>query len=99
MTAITFDTLKFVERLTTAGVPEAHAKAEAFALRDILTESLDTTLATKADVDRVERKLEHVENNLKADIAELKYDLLKWIVGLALAQFGLLVGVLMKLSH
>ncbi|CAK0743399.1 DUF1640 domain-containing protein [Gammaproteobacteria bacterium] len=92
MTAITFDTLKFVERLTTAGVPEAHAKAEAFALRDILTESLDTTLATKADVERVETKLERV-------IAELKYDLLKWIVGLALAQFGLLVGVLMKLSH
>ena len=32
MTAITFDTLKFVEKLKAAGVPEGHAKAEAEAL-------------------------------------------------------------------
>lgn len=33
MSAVTFDTLKYVERLTQAGMPEAHAKAEAEALR------------------------------------------------------------------
>ncbi len=44
MTAITFDTLKFVERLTAAGVPDAQAKAEASALRDVLAEALDTTV-------------------------------------------------------
>lgn len=35
----------------------------------------------------------------KHDLAELKYDLLKWIVGLALAQFGVLIGILLRLTH
>lgn len=35
----------------------------------------------------------------KNDLMELKYDLLKWIVGLAFAQFALLIGILMKLPH
>ncbi|OFZ68955.1 MAG: hypothetical protein A2V79_10905 [Betaproteobacteria bacterium RBG_16_56_24] len=35
----------------------------------------------------------------KNDLHELKYDLLKWIVGLAFAQFALLIGILMKLPH
>ncbi|MBI3523651.1 MAG: DUF1640 domain-containing protein [Betaproteobacteria bacterium] len=34
----------------------------------------------------------------KADLMELKFDLLKWIVGLALAQIGLIVGILIKLA-
>lgn len=33
----------------------------------------------------------------KSDINEMKYDMLKWIVGLALGQFALLVGILMKM--
>jgi hypothetical protein len=32
MASLTFDTLKFAERLIAAGVPDAHAKAEAAAL-------------------------------------------------------------------
>lgn len=35
----------------------------------------------------------------KNDLMELKYDLLKWIVGLAFAQFALLIGIMMKLPH
>jgi len=35
----------------------------------------------------------------KNDLFELKYDLLKWIVGLAFAQFALLIGILLKLPH
>lgn len=33
----------------------------------------------------------------KTDQAELKFELLKWMVGLALAQFALLAGILVKL--
>ncbi|MEW5973614.1 MAG: DUF1640 domain-containing protein [Pseudomonadota bacterium] len=36
MATITFDTLKFVEKLRAAGVPEAQAKAEAEALAEAL---------------------------------------------------------------
>jgi hypothetical protein len=32
-------------------------------------------------------------------LAEMKYDLLKWIIGLALAQFTVLIGILLKLPH
>jgi hypothetical protein len=35
----------------------------------------------------------------KSDLNALKYDMLKWIVSLAFAQFALLVGILMKLPH
>lgn len=34
----------------------------------------------------------------KTDLVELKFDLLKWIVGLALAQMSLIIGVLIKLA-
>ena len=33
----------------------------------------------------------------KSDLHELKLDIIKWMVGLALAQVGLLVGILVKL--
>jgi hypothetical protein len=33
----------------------------------------------------------------KGDLLELRMDIVKWMVGLALAQVGLLVGILVKL--
>lgn len=83
MVSITFDTLKFAEKLIAAGVPEAQAKAEASALSEVLEINLKD-LVTK----------EHLDYKL----AELKADLIKWVVGLALAQSGLLVGILLKLA-
>lgn len=57
MATITFDTLKFVEKLKSAGVPEAQAKAEAEALVSALAEAMDSQLATKSDIFRVEKEL------------------------------------------
>lgn len=57
MAAITFDTLKFVEKLKAAGVPDAQAKAEAEALVSAFSEAMDAQLATKTDIGRVEREL------------------------------------------
>ena len=47
MTAITFDTLKFVDRLRAAGIPEAQAKAIAEAMREAQGEA---ELATVRDL-------------------------------------------------
>ncbi len=47
---VTFDTLKFVERLETAGIPARQAKAILEAQRQVIEESLDNTLATKLDI-------------------------------------------------
>jgi hypothetical protein len=52
MATITFDTLKFVERLKAGGVPEAQAKAEAEALVTAFSEAMDSQLATKSDINR-----------------------------------------------
>jgi hypothetical protein len=41
MATITFDTLKFVERLKAGGVPEEQAKAEAEALVTAFSEAMD----------------------------------------------------------
>lgn len=57
MATITFDTLKFVEKLKSAGVPEAQAKAEAEALVSALAEAMDSQLATKTDIFRMEKEL------------------------------------------
>lgn len=80
MSTITFDTLKFAERLKAAGVPEAQAKAEAEALRDVFSEALDTTLATLTGIIAV-------KSELKVDIGSLdaKVDKLSWMMGILIA--------------
>lgn len=58
MATITFDTLKFVERLKSAGVPDVQAKAEAEALSEALSETIAIReLATKADLEAVKSDL------------------------------------------
>jgi hypothetical protein len=82
MTAITFDTLRFVKTLEAAGIEHSQAEAFAEAQREAFSELVSLgDLATKRD------------------LSEMKYDLLKWIVGLALGQFALIMGILMKLSR
>lgn len=57
MATVTFDTLKFVEKLKAAGVPEAQAKAEAEALLSAFSEAMEAQLATKSDISRIEKEL------------------------------------------
>ncbi|MBF0153678.1 MAG: DUF1640 domain-containing protein [Magnetococcales bacterium] len=86
MTTITFDTLAFVKKLETAGVPPAQAEAQAEALTDILRkveESRLQELATKGDVLRLEK-----------DIADAKTDMLKWTAGMFAAQTALIIGAM-----
>ncbi|MCF2133893.1 MULTISPECIES: DUF1640 domain-containing protein [Burkholderiaceae] len=57
MAAIAFDTLKFANRLKTAGVPPAQAEAEAEVFADIFEANFDA-LATKADLRELEMRLD-----------------------------------------
>lgn len=73
------------DALKEAGASEEKASAAAVA---VSAYSLDrANLATKEDIARLER-----------EIAGVKFDILKWVVGLALAQFALLIGILIKVS-
>ena len=72
------------DALKEAGASEEKAIAAAIA---VVAYQLDrVNLATKEDIVRLER-----------EIAAAKFDILKWVVGLALAQLALLVGILVKL--
>lgn len=47
--------------------------------------------------DYLDLSLRDLERRLEARIMESRFDLLRWVVGLALAQAGLLIGILVKL--
>ena len=138
MSTLTFDTLKFANRLKTAGVPSMHAEAEAEALSEVFEANL-SELATKQDIlefatkqdiadlrrdvegstfalqqgfaklrhdmdarfhdmdarfHDMDAKLEKITVGLRNEMSEMKFELLKWIIGLAVAQTGLLLGLL-----
>jgi hypothetical protein len=76
MATVTFDTLKFVEKLESAGITREQAKAEAEALVTALSEAMDSQLATKNDINRLEKELVVVKRMVGA------------ILGLAVANFA-----------
>ncbi len=80
MSTITFDTLKYAERLEKAGATRELAAAMAEAQKESLAEALDSTLATKTD-------LLATKNELKLDLARMdaKVDKGQWMLGAVLA--------------
>ncbi len=83
MSTTVFDTLAYAKRLKAAGVPEAQAEAQAEALAEAITNQV----ATKQDI------LE-----LRIEMRELKIDLIKWMVGIALVLGVMIISILVKLS-
>ena len=77
MTAIGFDTLRFVEKLKAAGIPEAHAKAEAEALVEAMGAA---EVATQRDLERMEA---HMDNRFERLDGEIR--LVKWMLALVVA--------------
>jgi hypothetical protein len=79
MAAITFDTLKFANKLKSAGVPDKQAEAEA----EALSEALEVNLKELVTKEYLDAKLQH-------ELAPLRTDLvvIKWMIGL------MLVGVI-----
>ena len=78
-----FDTHLFITRLKNAGFPDAQAEAIAEAFKGAQSESQPITK-------------DYFDAKLRAEIEVAKADMIKWVVGLALAQIGLLVGLLLK---
>ncbi len=86
MSTITFDTLKFVERLEKAGMPREQASALAEAQREVFAEALDSTLATKSDIRDVRDVRDDVAK-LDKEVALVRADigLVKWMMGALIA--------------
>jgi hypothetical protein len=84
MATVTFDTHKFVKTLEEAGVPELQAEAFSTAVRES-HEAAD--LATKGDI-------ADLRHEIKESAANIKFELLKWMIGIAIVQAGLLISIL-----
>jgi hypothetical protein len=84
MSTVTFDTFKFVKDLEDSGIPRSQAEAFVKAQREILSETMNTTIATHADIERIERKqIEH----------DGEFRLIRWMLGI------LIGGVVFILLH
>ena len=82
MTAVAFDTHKFIKELRGSGLPEGQAEA----LQRAFSEAIGANLATKIDIERIEHKIEshrqenkgdieRLENKIDSDIKDLKHDI------------------------
>ena len=101
MSTITFDTLKYVDRLEKAGFARAQATAFVEAQRDTLAEVMDSTLATKEDFREIKTEMREIRTEMRDAKTEMrtletkfdaKFNLLHWMLGvvlvLAVANFG-----------
>ena len=84
--ALAFDTYKFIQTLQEAGFDSKQAEAVSRAFKEA---SGEADVATKQDLRELERRLE-------AKISDIKFDLVRWIAGMLLAQAGL-AAALVKL--
>jgi hypothetical protein len=85
MSAVTFDTLKFVKTLENAGFNAQQAEALATAQQTAITESAELILATKDDTNTIRTDIQKID-------AEIR--LLKWMTG---ATFAAVMAVLIRL--
>ncbi len=76
MATITFDMLKFTQRLEQAGISHDQTVAMAEAQKESLSEIMETHVATKNDVQDV--KIKQVEH-------DGQFILIKWMLGILIA--------------
>ncbi|MBF0340707.1 MAG: DUF1640 domain-containing protein [Magnetococcales bacterium] len=79
MTAITFDTLKYVKTLKSAGFEERQAEAMAEVQKEILATNNIDDLVTKEDM---ARSLKELKLEMAAEIAPLKWGMAVTVAGI-----------------
>jgi hypothetical protein len=99
MTITSIDTHQTVKNLTAAGFTDVQAEALTQALRQVQQIDL-SDLATKADVADVRREMATKIDleNVRREMAEIKAELIKWVVGIGFAQVAAILAVLRLFS-
>jgi hypothetical protein len=103
--SVAFDTLKFVERLEAGGFTHTQAKAAAEAFAEATGQELATKRDLKEVESRLEAKIDKVEASLQARIKEveakietsaanLKVDILRWLVVTQIGLAGFMFAVI-----
>jgi hypothetical protein len=100
------DTLKMAERLEGTGVPAEQARMHALLLSEALDEAMrveKTSIAEcyvgKTEFCDVKVAIEKLDAKIVASTAELKSELIHWVVSVGILQFALISGLLLKLVH
>ncbi len=78
MSTITFDTLKFVDRMVASGMPEKQAKALAQAQVEINETNLQD-LVTKGDLNEVKAEMREMDARING-----RFNLLTWMLALVI---------------
>lgn len=92
MTTITFDTLRFVQRLEEAGISREQAEVVVRVIADA-QESLVTNHSLDSRLTEMELRL---ESKIDKATSDLKVDLIKWMAGSLIAQAAV-IATLVKL--
>ncbi len=108
MALAAFDTLEFVDTLEKAGIPEPQARAMSVAVRKAYESSDVATkgdiAVVRNDMEKLGTELRHeigdlrheigdLRKDMDAKLANMKFELLRWFFGIAVAQTGLLVAL------
>lgn len=85
--AIAFDTLAYSKKLKNVGFTEQQAEV----LAETQAELIEERLATKKDLEQLRLA---TKQDIELSIANLKAELIKWVVGISAAQAALIVAIL-----
>ena len=90
MATIVFDTHRAIQNLKAAGVADAQAEA----MVALVSGAFGENVATKADVERLEQKLEYEVRSLRSDMQAMEQRITLKLGGLLFAGLGLLFAAL-----
>lgn len=93
MAITTLDTHQTVKDLTAAGFTDSQAEALTHALRQVQQIDL-SDLATKADLADLRNEVRVEFAAVRREMAEIKVDLIKWVVGIGFAQIAAILAIL-----
>ena len=96
MTAVAFDTLRFVRTLRDKAKMSSE---QAEGLADAIAEAIQNDLATKTDIAAVRTDIEALRLANKADLAETKAEIIKWMIGAIGFQALVIVGGIVALGR
>jgi uncharacterized protein YlxW (UPF0749 family) len=113
MMSLPFDTQKMVDRLEQAGVSGEQARAHVEVLVDAITgqeAEMDERYSNKQDgsrdlneiravLTRLEARVETVDAKIDKVAAEVRAELIRWVVSAGLLQTALISALLIKLVH
>ena len=88
--------LQVYEALIAAGAPKEAAKTAAESINKAIDSRYQIhskQLATQGDVEKVRAEIEKV----RAEISNTKNDIIKWVIGLFIAQTALLMTIVSKM--